>query len=85
MGIGQLMTMPLFFASNAIYPLALMPRWLRAVAIANPLTYLVDLLRGLMVGNSQIIHGPLLNFAVLGIVFVGLLSVATRLYPSLAR
>ena len=26
MGIGQAMTMPLFFASNAIYPLGLMPR-----------------------------------------------------------
>jgi ABC-2 type transport system permease protein len=29
MGIGQVLTMPLFFASNAIYPLALMPPWLR--------------------------------------------------------
>ena len=26
MGIGQVLTMPLFFASNAIYPLELMPR-----------------------------------------------------------
>jgi len=25
MGIGQILTMPLFFASNAIYPLSLMP------------------------------------------------------------
>jgi ABC-2 type transport system permease protein len=31
MGIGQLLTMPMFFASNAIYPLDLMPRWLRVV------------------------------------------------------
>ena len=36
MGIGQFMTMPLFFASNAIYPLALMPRWLRVVALVEP-------------------------------------------------
>jgi ABC-2 type transport system permease protein len=85
MGIGQLMTMPLFFASNAIYPLALMPKWLRGVAIVNPLTYLVDLLRGLMVAHAQVLHGPLLNFSVLGLVFVVLLSVATRLYPTLAR
>jgi tetratricopeptide (TPR) repeat protein len=47
MGIGQLMTMPLFFASNAIYPLILMPNWLKYVATLNPLTYLVDALRGL--------------------------------------
>ncbi|MGZ5764908.1 MAG: hypothetical protein ACXWHZ_16545 [Usitatibacter sp.] len=25
MGIGQVLTMPLFFASNAIYPLDMMP------------------------------------------------------------
>ena len=50
MGIGQLMTMPLFFASNAIYPISIMPRWLRVVAFLNPLTYLVDALRTLMIG-----------------------------------
>ena len=25
MGVGQFLTMPIFFASNAIYPLAMMP------------------------------------------------------------
>ena len=63
MGIGQLMTMPLFFASNAIYPLEMMPGWLRAVALANPLTYLVDALRGLMIGQAQT-HSVLVNFAI---------------------
>ena len=29
MGIGQVLTMPLFFASNAIYPVSMMPRWLQ--------------------------------------------------------
>jgi ABC-2 type transport system permease protein len=48
MGIGQLLTMPLFFASNAIYPIELMPAWLKVLAWANPLTYEVDALRGLM-------------------------------------
>ncbi len=28
MGIGQVLTMPLFFASNANYPTAIMPAWL---------------------------------------------------------
>mgnify|MGYP001551806914 CR=1 FL=1 len=37
MGIGQLLTMPLFFASNAIYPLDMMPSWLKVVAQYNPL------------------------------------------------
>ncbi|MGZ5146245.1 MAG: ABC transporter permease [Burkholderiales bacterium] len=45
MGIGQALTMPLFFASNAIYPLDMMPVWLRTFARVNPLTYEVDALR----------------------------------------
>ena len=32
MGIGQVLTMPIFFASNAIYPIHLMPRWLRIIS-----------------------------------------------------
>ena len=42
MGIGQAITMPLFFASNALYPVALMPGWVRAVALINPLSYEVE-------------------------------------------
>jgi len=49
MGIGQAITMPLFFASNAIYPLSLMPGWLRAIAVVNPLSYVVDAMRALLV------------------------------------
>lgn len=49
MGIGQAITMPLFFASNAIYPINLMPSWLKAVATVNPLSYAVEGLRALMI------------------------------------
>ncbi|MQY30058.1 ABC transporter permease [Nocardia aurantia] len=50
MGIGQAITMPLFFASNALYPLDLMPGWLRVISHVNPLSYEVEMLRGLLVG-----------------------------------
>lgn len=53
MGIGQAITMPLFFASNAIYPVALMPGWLQAVAVVNPLSYVVDALRALLLPGYQ--------------------------------
>lgn len=49
MGIGQLITMPLFFASSAIYPVNLMPTWLQIISRVNPLTYIVDALRALLV------------------------------------
>ena len=85
MGIGQLLTMPLFFASNAIYPLELMPGWLRVLARVNPLSYLVDGLRATML-QSGVSH---FGLAVDAAVEVGLLAclvlIAARLYPQLAR
>ncbi|NTV09345.1 MAG: ABC transporter permease [Zoogloea sp.] len=85
MGIGQVLTMPLFFASNAIYPLDLMPDWLQTVARMNPLTYLVDALRGAMIVGGVAVHGFDTDFAVMLAVFVGLTALAARLYPELAR
>src|ERR1017187_8893528 len=85
MGIGQVLTMPLFFASNAIYPIALMPGWLRAVAFANPLTYLVDALRGLMIGGGQSIHPLAVDFGVMTAILLVLIAIAARLYPTLVR
>jgi len=53
MGIGQLMTMPLFFASNAIYPINIMPLWLKVISHFNPLTYMIDGMRLLMIGTPS--------------------------------
>lgn len=52
MGIGQLITLPLFFASNAIYPISIMPPWLQVIATINPLSYMVDGLRSLLVTGN---------------------------------
>ncbi len=51
MGIGQAITMPLFFASNALYPVNVMPGWLHALCSVNPLSYEVDALRALLIGS----------------------------------
>jgi ABC-2 type transport system permease protein len=89
MGIGQVLTMPLFFASNAIYPLALMPHWLRDVAQANPLaylvTYLVDALRGLMIMGGQSTYGLPWDCAVLLLVLALMLAIVVKLYPRLVE
>jgi ABC-2 type transport system permease protein len=80
MGIGQVVTMPIFFASNAIYPVDIMPPWLRAIARANPLTYEVDALRGLMIRGGQSVFGLVTDYAVLALVFAVLVAIAARLY-----
>lgn len=85
MGIGQVLTMPLFFASNAIYPVDLMPGWLQVIARGNPLTYLVDALRALMVEGGQSAFGLGADLLVLLFTLAALVTVAAKLYPSVAR
>ena len=63
MGIGQAITMPLFFASNALYPVSVMPDWLRWLSRINPLSYEVDALRLLLIGIPS--SHPVLDVVVL--------------------
>lgn len=81
MGIGQVLTMPLFFASNALYPIELMPGWLQTLSVLNPLTYLVDALRHLMIEGAPSHFGLWTDFGVGIGVWAVLLVLATRLYP----
>ena len=84
MGIGQVLTMPFFFASNAIYPLSLMPAWLRAVSQVNPLTYEVDALRDLMLINGVTQYGLLTDFGVLIAASALLTAIGARMYARMA-
>ncbi|HEY5476037.1 MAG TPA: ABC transporter permease [Tepidiformaceae bacterium] len=85
MGIGQVLTMPLFFASSAIYPISIMPRWLQVVAHGNPLTYQVDGLRALMPRGGSSQFGLGLDFVVLSGVMLLLVLIGSRLYPRVAQ
>ncbi|MBE9180930.1 ABC transporter permease [Oculatella sp. LEGE 06141] len=85
MGIGQLLTMPLFFASNAIYPIEIMPPWLQVLSYINPLTYLVDVLRSLMLLGETSTYSLTLDFGILLAVTAVLSIICGRLYPNLVR
>ncbi|KOV97889.1 multidrug ABC transporter permease [Streptomyces sp. NRRL B-1140] len=82
MGIGQAITMPLFFGSNALYPVSVMPGWLQAVSTANPLSYEVDALRGLLLGTP---HHLASDFAVLLVAAALGVTAASALLGRLAR
>jgi ABC-2 type transport system permease protein len=62
LGVNQLLTTPLFFASNALYPLALMPPWLRKLCYFNPMTYIVDGLRTAMLAQAHSSYGLVKDF-----------------------
>ena len=82
MGIGQAITMPLFFSSSALYPVSVMPGWLQVVTKVNPLSYEVDALRGLLLGiptNMTLDVGVLVAVTIAGI------SAAAALLPRLAK
>jgi ABC-2 type transport system permease protein len=81
MGIGQVLTMPLFFASNAIYPLDIMPRWLQVAAHLNPLTYEVDALRTLMLSGGTSTYGLVVDFGVLVAALTVLVTIGAWAYP----
>ena len=60
-GIMTLLTMPIFFASNALYPIDAFPPALQAISAVNPLTYLVTGIRYFAIGD---------NFQAIGIHYV---------------
>jgi ABC-2 type transport system permease protein len=65
MAIANLLNLPLLFASNALFPISLMPDWLQAFAKINPITYATEAIRQslLMDPNWSILAG---DFAYLG-------------------
>ena len=79
MGIGQVLTMPLFFASSAIYPLSIMPAWIKPIAYINPLTYVVEAMRDLLAtGNLHSLPLDFLVIATATVLFLVLASLGLR-------
>ncbi len=85
MGIGQVLTMPLFFASNAIYPISIMPGWLQVIAHINPLTYVVDALRTLMLTNTTDYSSLLPDFGIVLAISIVLVAIGAALYPRIVQ
>ena len=84
MGVGQVLTMPLFFASNAIYPTSIMPGWLKTISHLNPLTYVVDALRTCMLRHATSAYGLGFDLAIVLMTTIVLVVIGARLYPRLA-
>lgn len=63
--IISFLAFPLFFLSGALFPLSEgLPDWLHTIAQANPLTYVVDALRGSLLGSAYNVAGLLTDLAV---------------------
>jgi ABC-2 type transport system permease protein len=52
-GINNLIVLPMFFLSSALYPLNQVPEFLRIISTLNPVSYMVDALRFLLAGQTH--------------------------------
>lgn len=71
-----MLTLPLLFLSNALYPLEYLPTWMQIGAKINPVSYVVDGLRQTIFDSNALITGgellPLWLCFLVVIVFAGL-------------
>ena len=54
MGVMQMIVMPMFFLSGALYPVSGLPTWLEALNRIDPLTYAVDPMRRIIFSHLNI-------------------------------
>jgi len=74
MAIVNLLTLPLMFTSNALFPTSVMPSWLAAIARINPVTYAVGPIRELTISGwhwDKILPGTLVVFGLVVVFMLG--------------
>lgn len=79
--VMNFLVMPLFFFSNALFPVAGLPKVLQFFIRLNPLSYGVDGLRGALGG--RFVFGLGLDFLVLGVETAILVGVGTYLFSKI--
>ena len=65
LAVMNFISLPLLFASNALFPIKFMPTWMQYVASLNPMSYATDVARQLLIGSSGTVSLQL-DFVYLG-------------------
>jgi ABC-2 type transport system permease protein len=77
MAIINLLNLPLLFASNALFPVKIMPTWLQDVVKVNPVSYAIDGIRQMLIGATgtnplwvdfTVVFGFAAFFSIVGII-----------------
>ena len=79
--IMNFLVMPLFFFSNALFPVQGLPKTLQFVIHLNPLTYGVDGIRGAF--SNVFVFGLGIDFVVLGVLTAILLAIGSYLFSKI--
>jgi ABC-2 type transport system permease protein len=79
--IMNFLIMPLFFLSGALFPLSGLPKSIQLIAYANPLSYGVDGIRGILSGQMHFTFH--IDFLILSILTVIVLAVGSYLFSKI--
>jgi len=66
MALVQIIIMPMFFLSGALFPMSNLPTWLRISTLIDPLTYAVDPMRKAVLADIGVHGFPGIDMPVLG-------------------
>ena len=76
--IMNLIILPLLFLSSAFFPVA-SNETMKTIAFFNPLFYMVDGLRGSLIGSNNLLH-PLLNLGIVFIICIIMMAIGSYLF-----
>ena len=80
MALVQIIIMPMFFLSGALFPMSNLPTWLKISTMVDPLTYAVDPMRKVVLGELGIQGFPGVTmpvvFEILIVAATGLVALA---------
>jgi ABC-2 type transport system permease protein len=73
LSIMSFISLPLLFASNALFPVKFMPQWMQVVASLNPMSYAADAARQLLLGSTGMTS---IQFDFVALIFFAVSSLA---------
>lgn len=82
-GMIFLFNLPLLFASNALYPLDVLPGWMRVIVLINPATYFIDAVRALAFGTAATLPLWLSGLILIGFAAISMMFALTLFQRSL--
>ncbi len=81
---GLIWLFPITFVSSAFVPIRSMPGWLQAFANNQPVTYVIDTMRALAIGQQPVQANLLKSIACLAGIFIVFMPLAVRAYKRAA-
>jgi len=84
-GVMMLLVLPLTFASSTFVQVSSMPGWLQAFVKVNPISHVVDAVRGLLLGSHANLADGVTTASAVGWTFVWIAGILVVFFPLAMR